>query len=378
MNIDASALRFEERAVFALRSLYSRYGYSYYKMSKFEEYDLYVRNKDFLVSDSVITFTDTNGRLMALKPDVTLSIIRHFRDEPGVVQKLFYNENVYRVSQKTHAFKEIMQVGLECIGAIDTYCICEVLTLAAESLRRISPRCVLDIAHLGIVGSIIEGFSFSDATRARVLRCVSEKNGHELALLCEQNGVEPHKAAVLRSLVALCDRPAQAMPKLRALLAQSGSSRLAEQLAQLEAVVAALSGTDVEDMLRIDFSVVNDLNYYNGIVFRGFVEGVPTGVLSGGQYDRLMRKMKHQAGAIGFAIYLDQLERLGGDAREYDTDTVLLYPRSDDPARVARAVNELSRDGARVTAQKELPEGLKFRRLMKLTDKGAAEIGLDA
>ena len=80
MNIDASALRFEERAVFALRSLYSRYGYSYYKMSKFEEYDLYVRNKDFLVSDSVITFTDTNGRLMALKPDVTLSIIRHFRD----------------------------------------------------------------------------------------------------------------------------------------------------------------------------------------------------------------------------------------------------------------------------------------------------------
>ena len=245
MNIDASALRFEERAVFALRSLYSRYGYSYYKMSKFEEYDLYVRNKDFLVSDSVITFTDTNGRLMALKPDVTLSIIRHFRDEPGVVQKLFYNENVYRVSQKTHAFKEIMQVGLECIGAIDTYCICEVLTLAAESLRRISPRCVLDIAHLGIVGSIIEGFSFSDATRARVLRCVSEKNGHELALLCEQNGVEPHKAAVLRSLVALCDRPAQAMPKLRALLAQSGSSRLAEQLAQLEAVVAALSGTDV-------------------------------------------------------------------------------------------------------------------------------------
>lgn len=74
MNIDSNSLKYDERAIFVLRSLYSKYGYSYYKMSKFEEYDLYVRNKDFLVSDSVITFTDTNGRLMALKPDVTLSI----------------------------------------------------------------------------------------------------------------------------------------------------------------------------------------------------------------------------------------------------------------------------------------------------------------
>lgn len=118
MNIDSNSLKYDERAIFVLRSLYSKYGYSYYKMSKFEEYDLYVRNKDFLVSDSVITFTDTNGRLMALKPDVTLSIIRHIKDEPGVVQKLFYNENVYRVSQKTRTFKEIMQVGLECVGAM--------------------------------------------------------------------------------------------------------------------------------------------------------------------------------------------------------------------------------------------------------------------
>ena len=68
-----------EKAVYALRSLYTSYGYVQYKMSKFEEYDLYVRNKDFLVSDAVITFTDTDGKLLALKPDVTLSIIKNGR-----------------------------------------------------------------------------------------------------------------------------------------------------------------------------------------------------------------------------------------------------------------------------------------------------------
>ena len=67
----------EERAVFTLRSLYRRYGYAPYKMSRFEEYDLYVRNKDFLASDRIITFSDGGGRLLALKPDVTLSIVKN-------------------------------------------------------------------------------------------------------------------------------------------------------------------------------------------------------------------------------------------------------------------------------------------------------------
>ncbi|HAZ19925.1 MAG TPA: hypothetical protein DCY75_07105, partial [Clostridiales bacterium] len=97
MNDITTVLQTDEQAVFVLRALYRQYGYSQYKMSKFEEYDLYVRNKDFLVSDRVITFTDTNGKLMALKPDVTLSIIKNFHDSIGSVQKLYYNENVYRI-----------------------------------------------------------------------------------------------------------------------------------------------------------------------------------------------------------------------------------------------------------------------------------------
>ena len=71
--INEQILRNDERAVFALRQLYTQNGYKYYKMSKFEEYDLYSKNKDFLVGEGVITFNDTDGSLLALKPDVTLS-----------------------------------------------------------------------------------------------------------------------------------------------------------------------------------------------------------------------------------------------------------------------------------------------------------------
>ena len=105
-------LQEKERIILELRALYRRYGYGGYKMSRFEEYDLYVRNKDFLSSDRMIVFTDLDGTLMALKPDVTISIIKNTSAEPGTVKKVYYDENVFRADAKAGSFKEIMQTGL--------------------------------------------------------------------------------------------------------------------------------------------------------------------------------------------------------------------------------------------------------------------------
>ena len=71
--------------------------------------------------------------------------------------------------------------------------------------------------------------------------------------------------------------------------------------------------TDNLENAVIDFSVVNDLSYYNGIAFKGFIEGVPTSVISGGEYDNLMKKMNKPYKAIGFAVYLDEISRIKGE-----------------------------------------------------------------
>ena len=146
MIINQQVLKSEERVAFGLRELYHAYGYRQYKMSKFEEYDLYARNKDFLVSDHVIPFTDTDGKLMALKPDVTLSIVKNGKDAQGL-QKVYYDENVYRISGSSRSYREIMQTGLECIGEVDDCAIAEVLMLAIESLARIADDYVLEIGR---------------------------------------------------------------------------------------------------------------------------------------------------------------------------------------------------------------------------------------
>jgi len=365
MNINV--LKNDEKAIFALRELYQKYGYSQFKMSKFEEYDLYVRNKNFLVSDNIITFTDTDGKLMALKPDVTLSIIKNSKDDKQGTQKLYYNENVYRVSKGTQSFKEIMQVGLECIGDVDDYCIFEVLLLAAQSLKSISEDCVLDVSHLGIVSDLLDELKLSREGQKAVVQCIGEKNIHGIDAICKEEGVDGNALKKLVSTYGTPDKVFEALGDLKS-----------EKAEQLKKIVSLVEQNGFAGRVRIDFSVINDMNYYNGFVFKGFVNGIATGILSGGQYDNLMSKMRKKSKAIGFAVYLDMLERLNPDEKEYDVDTVLLYDENSDLVSLKGAVEMLTENGRTVTVQKIIPEKIKYRQLLKLNGKGVEIVETNA
>ncbi len=361
MEFCANVLKNDEKAIFEMRELYQKYGYAQYKMSKFEEYDLYVRNKDFLVSDNIITFTDTDGKLMALKPDVTLSIIKNGTDKKDSVEKVYYNENVYRVSKGSRSFKEIMQVGLECIGDIDDYCIYEVIMLAAKSLENISADYVLDISHLGIVSAVIDSLGVNDTVKSEILKCIGEKNTYGISTLCREAGVNPENAV---KLVSTYGSAKKVIPVLKSMQIENAE----DAVSQLEKIVTALESGGYG--VNIDFSVINDMNYYNGFVFKGFIKGISTGVLSGGQYDKLMRKMGRTSGAVGFAVYLDMLERLTNSDKKYDVDAVILYDEDCDINSINNAIKLLSADGKSVTAQRAIPEKLKYKQLLRLRERG--------
>ena len=200
MKVQDLDLSLTERVTYQLRSLYSRHGYTRFKMNKFEEYDLYANNKDFLLSDSVLTFTDGNGKLMALKPDVTLSIVKSSRDDAKALQKLYYNENVYRAA-KGGTYRELMQVGLECIGKVDEKCVAEVVQLAAESLKCIGGDGVLAISHLGLLSDVIAALEIPGNRQDVLLKYIGERNIHELAAQCRDCGVAEEKISALCRLI---------------------------------------------------------------------------------------------------------------------------------------------------------------------------------
>lgn len=360
--IDETFLKGEERAAIELRSLYRRYGYLPYKMSKFEEYELYIRNKDFLVSDRIITFNDTSGRLLALKPDVTLSIIKNGEDVPGAKQKVSYNENVYRVSERTHQYKEIMQAGLECIGDIDLYDKYEVISLAADSLAHISRDFVLQVSHLGLSSAVLGMVSTDPAFTKKALSLLSQKNAHDLVRLAREYGADEAAVNAIDTLVGAAGRREDVLERLADVCPDEAKSALAE----LKDLSELLKTSPNSDKIELDFSVINDMNYYNGFVFKGFLSGVCGGILSGGQYDRLMQKMERRACAIGFALYLDMLSELETPRGGYDADILLLYGDASDKAAVAAAVNDFVGRGLTVRAERSVPARLTYKTLVKL------------
>lgn len=364
MNYGDLNLSFNEKTVYKLRSLFNSRGYTQYKMNKFEEYDLYARNKDFLISDSVITFTDTNGKLMALKPDVTLSIIKNSKDEPDAIQKVYYNENVYRIAKGTNTFKEIMQVGLECFGDIDNYSICEVLCLACKSLKTISDDCVLDISNLGIITAVCDSFDIPSHSKKEILKYISEKNTHELISLCKTLELSDENINVLKKLISICGSPDAVLDELKELLCGIIDVSIIDEFSD---IINSLD-KDVKNMVNIDFSVVSDTHFYNAIVFKGFIKGIPTSVLSGGQYDKLLQKMKRKSKAIGFAVYLDVLERLENTIKDYDVDILLVYDKSVNLSDINKKVSELTKSGKTVFACKSVPKDIRYNTLVEIKE----------
>lgn len=277
-----------EAIIQTLQALYRRHGYTQYKMNKFETYDFYVRNKDFLVSDRIISFTDTDGRLMALKPDVTLSIAKSYREEGDSIQKLYYNESVYRTIKANSGFQEIIQTGLECLGNVELLNICEVLMLAAESMSQLSDDYLLDISHMGYLTALLDELDLDTGSKNRLLALISEKNSGELAALCTEYQLS---AAASESLVSLADLYGSCDSVLERLEQISLNAKMDEAVAELRQISQVLQTLGYGQHIKLDFSLVSDMNYYTGVLFQGFIAGIPEGVLSGGQYDKLMAKL---------------------------------------------------------------------------------------
>ena len=354
MDLDDSCLTGAERAGLALRALYRGYGYRQYRMNKFEEYDLYARNRDVLAGERVLSFTGPDGRLLALKPDVTLSIVRNTRDCPGGVRKLWYSEKVYRAPARGGPFRELSQVGLECLGAVDDCTLTEVLLLACESLALLSPDWLLALSQPDLTAALLDEAGLAPEARSEAMDCLSRRSAHGLRQVCEKAGAD---SAGLLTLLESVGPPAEVLPKLR------GLDRGGEALAGLERLLSALERLGLGERLLVDFSAAGELDYYNGLVFRGYVGGVPAPVLSGGRYDRLPARLGRSDRAVGFAVSLDLVERLWETPEDSDAEVLLRYPAKADPAAVCAAARARQAEGLRVCAQPAGPlEDLRFDR----------------
>ena len=322
MEFDLSYLQPKERASFALRALYEAAGCRKYHMGRFEEYGLYQENRSFLSSEQVITFTDLDGRLLALKPDVTLSIAKTAQPAEGETLKYYYHENVYRPSAESHTFKEISQMGLEVLGKVDGGQVQQTVLLAAKSLEQLGAAWVLEVSHMGYLFGLFDALAVPANARPALLKLLREKNAHELRAAAKTAGLSEDAADTLTQLLDLCGGYEETLARAEGFCKNERMRAAAAELRALAAPLKAAGGS-----IRLDLTLAGEMEYYNGLVFQGYLQGLPRPLLKGGRYDLLMQKFTPGADAVGFAVYLDELDRLSAPlppVQQQKTDKTML------------------------------------------------------
>lgn len=356
-------LRDEDSIILDLKELYERSGYRAFKIRNFEEYSLYLENKNFLSNEHVITFNDQNGRLLALKPDVTLSIVKNTKATAKESEKLYYREGVYRFDKHSHEYKEINQVGLEMIGSVDRVSEFEICLLALKSLATIDEYYKLQISHLGFITGLMDSIGIDSVTKKKeLLSFFASKNIHDLSKYAYDNGICDHDVERLVKLASVGGDFKSIASSIKELVC---SEDMQSSYDEIESICRSFETLGYGDKIVVDFSGVSDIDYYNGIVFQGYIDGLSHLVLSGGRYDKLVQKFNSSIQAIGFAVYLGQIAYYQ-KALEYDTDVLIIYSSESDPAEVEAVSEKLRADGKTVRIEANTPNGIRYREKYEL------------
>ena len=196
-------------------------------------------------------------------------------------------------------------MGLELLGEVKEPEVRQTVCLAARSLEQMGQPWVLEISHMGYLFGLFDALGVPEAARPGLLETLRAKNIHELRAAAKAAGLSDADANALTALLSLSGEYAVALPKAAALCR---NARMEAAVAELNALAEPLAKEG--GSIRLDLTLAGEMEYYNGLIFQGYLRPLPRPLLKGGRYDLLMQKFTPGADAIGFAVYLDELDRL--------------------------------------------------------------------
>ena len=207
----------------------------------------------------------------------------------------------------------------------------------------------LDISHTGLVSGLFELFGIPAEVRGDFADALKDKNAPMISLLCEKNGISSDKTKKLIEFSRFSLPIRDAVRELRT-LGFGDNAKSAEALDMLELIANTLTESEAS-CVSLDFSVIHGMNYYDGTVFAGYIDGVAEAVLKGGEYGKLIEKMGHEGSGLGFALYTDLLERLDDGEISFAAD-VMLVCGDVSPEAIAAEVKKILESGKTVLVQK--------------------------
>ncbi|HQC54727.1 MAG TPA: ATP phosphoribosyltransferase regulatory subunit [Clostridia bacterium] len=285
----------------SLRKIFEDFGYDEVMTTSLEFYDVFSDGIGKMSQNELYTLTDGSGRLITMRPDSTKPIARLFASrlkEFVLPIKLFYSQPVFKRNVRFNKkFDEVLQMGVELIGASGFRSDLEILIMAIKCMKELfGSEFYLEIGHMGVITSVLNSFS---NLKNEAKQALAIKNFPDIDKLANQMGKDGDILKTVSKLFGGKEILAQAKKELK-------DNKALSAINEIEQLYTSLEKAGCAENVIFDFSVVQDVQYYTGLVFRGFVKGKGLEVMSGGRYDSLYSDYSLDIPAIGFAFNINE------------------------------------------------------------------------
>lgn len=284
-----------------MRDVARKWGYSEIITPTFEHLDLFTLKSGEGIIGELYNFTDKGGREMTLRPELTAPVMRLYINELQPFPKplkLFYFENCFRYERPQKGrFREFWQFGVELIGSGKPDSDAEVIALADAMLKAVGVKGDMKLGNLAVIRTLLS--ELEPEIVSKVMRLVDKKEYAGLEALLEEIGAEEQLKSDLFHLIKLEGK--HILPEVIKIVGNI------PELVNFERTLKLLDAYGVD--YSLDFGIARGLDYYTGMVFEVYAEGLGAQkqVCGGGSYQLIQLFGGGDVPSTGFGIGFDRI-----------------------------------------------------------------------
>lgn len=289
-------------------NLFEKWGYKEVITPTIEFYEAFNYNSQSLSEEDMYKFFDNRGRILVLRPDMTIPIARVVETKLKDMElpiKLRYTSNVFRVHESFGGKRnEYTDCGVEFIGLEDRKSDLEILVLALEALKKLGLNDFkLEIGNIGFFNGAFKNLEIDENYKEAIAQFIEDKNLKSLEDYLSDLDIKEEYKKFFNKLPWMFGNK-QILEEAKKL---AFNEDIKGNLEYLEELYSELEQLGYGENVTFDLGMVPRLNYYTGIIFRGYGEGVGNTLLRGGRYDNLINISKKNVPAVGFSIDINSV-----------------------------------------------------------------------
>lgn len=321
-----------ERAASIIQNTLRGFGYRPIKTPAFEYLDLYKETLSGLNVRDMLKFISPEGDIMVMRPDATIPVsriaARNYGEEDGYL-KFFYSGSIFRQKEsKKGEPREFLQMGVEYFGNEKPVCDAEVIASGIEAVLAAGlTELHIDMGQVEFLSSLLDESGLNGEERKVVIKLIESKNQGELERYLLGTGIDEKFKNVLLEIPRLYGKPEKVFETAKEIAVNEGMKKA---IINLEEVYEALIDYGYGDYVIFDLGFTNPLDYYTGVIFKGYAKSYGKPIIQGGRYDHLAEKFGTEKPASGFGINVNNLVEVLGmentaEKEKYYTDYLVIY-----------------------------------------------------